>query len=87
MPTAHSQMAQLVLRLACKHDIVYQDENVTGNPPALQILLLLEQVRHQGHVPLAEEKTRVIPELELHLQSGVTRRASNEAHHQIKRRV
>ena len=87
MPTAHGQMAQLVLRLARKHDVVYQDEDVTGNPPALQIFLLLKQVRHQGHVPFAKEKTRVVPELELHFQSGVARRASDEAHHQIKRRV
>ena len=56
MPTAHGQMAQLVLRLARKHDIVYQDENVTGNPPALQIFLLLEQVAHQGDVHSLKKK-------------------------------
>ena len=74
-------MAQLVLRLAGKHYIVYQNQHVTGNPPSLQIFLLLKQVRHQGDVPLAKEKPGVVPELELHFQSGVARRASDEAHY------
>ena len=59
MSSTHCQVAQLFFRLTREDDIVYQNENVAGDPLPLQILLLLQQTIDQRLVPLGKEEPTV----------------------------
>ena len=86
VPAPQGNVGELVGVPAGQNNVVHQDQDLPFNPLLSEGRLLLQQLVHQGLVPLRKEHSFVPPGVPLHhgLQAGRTRCASHEGHYQVK---
>ena len=86
VPAAKGNVGELVGVPAGQHHVVHENEDLPFHPLLSEGRLLVQQLVHQGLVPLRKEHSFVPPGVPLHhgLQAGRTRCASHEGHYQVK---